>query len=265
VLTGVLTGYLFTPAGASGPLPTLLHVDGYDGTAEELYASVYPALERGYAFAAIDGPGQGGVLYEQRIPMRPDWENVVPGMVDALLAHAEVDPQRVILVGRSFGGVIAPRGASGEHRIAALIVDPGQYDMGAAVIGRLGPLAQRLNDPTADQVFQGMLDNPAMATLLGPRMVTNGTPTVRGYFNDMTRYHNRDAAPKITCPTYVTDNETDHVSTGQGQVLSDHLDCPKEFRRFTLAEGAEGHCEGMAPIVFWTAALNWLDDLLARS
>ena len=167
VLTGALSGYLFTPARASGPLPTLLHIDGYDGTAEELYASVYPVLERGYAFAAVDGPGQGAVLYEQRIPMRPDWENVVPGMVDALLAHPEVDPQRVILVGRSFGGVIAPRGASGEHRLAALIVDPGQYDMGAAVVGRLGPLAQRLDDPTADPVFQGMLDNPAMATLLG--------------------------------------------------------------------------------------------------
>jgi len=262
VLTGALSGYLFTPAGADGPLPTLLHIDGYDGTAEELYASAYPALERGYAFAAVDGPGQGGVLYEQRIPMRPDWENVVPEMVDALLSHPEVDPARVVRVGRSFGGVIAPRGASAEHRLAALIVDPGQYDMGAAVVGRLGPLAQRLDDPTADPVFQGLLDNPVMAALLGPRMVTNGTPTVRGHFNDMTRYHNRDAAPKISCPTYVTDNETDHVSTGQGQLLYDHLTCPREFRRFTRAEGAEGHCEGMAPIVFWTAALNWLDDLL---
>ena len=114
VLTGALSGYLFTPAGADGPLPTLLHIDGYDGTAEELYASAYPALERGYAFAAVDGPGQGGVLYEQRIPMRPDWENVVPEMVDALLSHPEVDPARVVLVGRSFGGVIAPRGASGS-------------------------------------------------------------------------------------------------------------------------------------------------------
>ena len=262
VLTGALSGYLFTPAGADGPLPTLLHIDGYDGTAEELYASAYPALERGYAFAAVDGPGQGGVLYEQRIPMRPDWENVVPEMVDALLSHPEVDPARVVRVGRSFGWVIAPRGASAEHRLAALIVDPGQYDMGAAVVGRLGPLAQRLDDPTADPVFQGLLDNPVMAALLGPRMVTNGTPTVRGHFNDMTRYHNRDAAPKISCPTYVTDNETDHVSTGQGQLLYDHLTCPREFRRFTRAEGAEGHCEGMAPIVFWTAALNWLDDLL---
>jgi len=264
VLTGELSGYLFTPSGASGPLPTLMHIGGYDGTAEELYASVYPALERGYAFAAIDGPGQGSVLYDQRIPMRPDWENVVPGMVDALVAHPEVDPARIILVGRSFGGVVAPRGASAEHRLAALIVDPGQYDMGAGAVTRLGPLAQRLDDPTADPVFQALLDNPVMAALLAPRMVTNGTPTVRGYFNDMTRYHNRDTAPEITCPTYVTDNETDHVSTGQGQLLYDHLQCQKQFRRFTLAEGAEGHCEGMAPIVFWTAALDWLDDLLAK-
>jgi hypothetical protein len=47
--------------------------------------------------------------------------------------------------------------------------------------------------------------------------------------------------------------------TGLGQELFDHLICPKTFRRFTLAEGAEGHCEGMAQIVFWTAAFDWLD------
>jgi hypothetical protein len=29
------------------------------------------------------------------------------------------------------------------------------------------------------------------------------------------------------------------------------------------AEGAEGHCEGMAPIVFWTAAFDWLDAIKA--
>jgi hypothetical protein len=34
------------------------------------------------------------------------------------------------------------------------------------------------------------------------------------------------------------------------------------FRLFTKAEGAEGHCEGMAPTVFWDAAYNWLDTVL---
>jgi Alpha/beta hydrolase family len=261
-LAGGLSGYLFS-RDADGPLPTLLHIGGYDGTAEELYSSAGPALDRGYAFAAIDGPGQGEMLYNQRVPMRPDWEAVIPGMVDALAKHPQVDPQRIVLVGRSFGGVIAPRGASGEHRLAAMIVDPGQLEMGSAIRNRLGEMGSRLDDPAADGEFQSMLTIPAMRGLLMPRMVTHGLTSVREYFRDLLRYTNEDTAATITCPTFVTDNETDTVSTGQGKALFDRLTCPKEFRLFTKAEGAEGHCEGMAPVVFWTAAFDWLDDLLA--
>jgi pimeloyl-ACP methyl ester carboxylesterase len=196
--------------------------------------------------------------------MRPDWEHVVPGMVDALGGLPGVDADSIILVGRSFGGLVAPRGAAGEPRLAALIVDPGQYDMGAAIVHRLGPLAADLDDPGADAVFQNLLQQPAMAAMLGPRMTTHGITSVRGYFQEMTRFHNRDTASRIGCPSFVADNETDPVSTGQGRQLYDALSCPKDFRLFTRAEGAEGHCEGMAPIVFWTAALDWLDELRTR-
>jgi hypothetical protein len=262
VLGGGLSGYLF--AGHAGDrLPTLLHIGGYDGTAEELYSAVGPALERGYAFAAVDGPGQGEMLYDQRIPMRPDWEAVVPGMVDALAKHPRVDPRRIALVGRSFGGVIAPRAASAEHRLAAMIVDPGQLEMGGAVMKRLGDLGKQLDDPAADNQFQSLLTVPALRGFLAPRMVTHGITSVHEYFRDLRRYTNQDTAAAITCPAFVTDNETDTVSTGQGKALFDRLTCPKTFRLFTRAEGAEGHCEGMAPAVFWTAAFDWLDDLLA--
>jgi dienelactone hydrolase len=44
-----------------------------------------------------------------------------------------VDPKRIVLVGRSFGGLLAPRGASGEPRLAAMIVDPGQYDIAGSL------------------------------------------------------------------------------------------------------------------------------------
>jgi dienelactone hydrolase len=263
ILSGPVSGYLFSPPAPGGPRPTILHVGGYDGTAEELYASVAPALDRGYVFAALDGPGQGSVLYDQRTPMRPDWENVVPAMFDAIVAQPEVDAERIVLVGRSFGGLIAPRGAAGEHRLAALIVDPGQWDMGSAVIDRLGPLAKLIDDSSADPQFEALLDDPAMKALLTPRMVTNGVSTVRAYCADMRRYNNIGTADKITCPSYVTDNDKDEVSPGQGKNLFDHLTGPKEFRLFTEAEGAEGHCEGMAPIVFWDAAFNWLDSLLS--
>jgi hypothetical protein len=53
-------------------------------------------------------------------------------------------------------------------------------------------------------------------------MTTHGLDTVRAYFEDMLRYTNADTVTDITCPTFVTDNETDPVSTGQGKVLYDH-------------------------------------------
>ncbi len=222
-----------------------------------------PALERGYTFAAVDGPGQGAMLYDRGVPMRPDWEAVVPGMVDALVAHPWVDPERIVLVGRSFGGLIAPRGASGEPRLAALVVDPGQLEMGSNVLQRLGDLAQHLDDPGADDQFQSLLTLPPLQAFLAPRMATHGLTSVRGYLSDLLRYSNEDTAPAISCPTFVTDNETDTVSVGQGRALFDRLTCPKTFRLFTRAEGADGHCEGMAPAVFWTAAFDWLDELFA--
>lgn len=263
VLDGDTPGYLFLPPG-SGPFPTILHIGGYDGTAEENFASASAALERGWAFATLDGPGTGSPLYERREPMRPDWEHVVPGMVDIAIRQPGIDPGRIVLVGRSFGGLLAPRGASGEPRLAAMIADPGQIDMAEAMPARLGELWNHIDDVAADDQFESLLQNPALKTLFGPRMATNGVATVREYIGDMRRYTSRDQVATITCPSYITDNETDVVSTGQGHELYDQLTCPKEFRRFRQAEGAEGHCEGMAPVVFWTAAFDWLDNTLPR-
>jgi hypothetical protein len=57
----------------------------------------------------------------------------------------------------------------------------------------------------------------------------------------------------------VTREETDLVSTGQGQQLFDAL-LSQTFRRFLHSEGAEGHCEGMAQIVVFTAASDGLEQ-----
>ena len=69
VLEGDTPGYFFAPPG-EGPFPTILHIGGYDGTAEETYPAVYPALDRRWAFAGLDGPGTGAVLYDRLQPMR---------------------------------------------------------------------------------------------------------------------------------------------------------------------------------------------------
>jgi hypothetical protein len=141
-----------------------------------------------------------------------------------------------------------------------MVVDPGQYDIAEGVATRLGDIWTSVDDPKADPQFDALLEIPALGPFFPPRMVTHGVTSVREYCADLKRYNSREQAPKITCPSFVADNETDLVSTGQGQELFDTLTCPKTFRRFTLVEGAEGHCEGMAQVVFWTAAFDWLDD-----
>jgi len=55
--------------------PLLVVHSGFDSTLEELYFSVaHPALERGYNCLAFEGPGQGGVIRNQKIPFRFDWK-----------------------------------------------------------------------------------------------------------------------------------------------------------------------------------------------
>jgi hypothetical protein len=72
-----------------------------------------------------------------------------------------------------------------------------------------------------------------------------------------TPVHQRRHRNPDRLPSYAT--ETDVVFTGQGKGLFDYFTCSKDFRLFTRAEGGEGHREGMAPIVFWTATFDWLD------
>jgi len=90
----------------------------------EMYLDFAAALRRGYNLLLLDGPGQGRSLIEQGLVMRPDWENVVGSVVDYALTRPEVDLKRIALMGWSFGGYLAPRAASAEHRLAACVADP---------------------------------------------------------------------------------------------------------------------------------------------
>jgi len=85
--------------------PTVITMTGMDGYLEETYFNVIAAaLERGYNGLTYDGPGQGGVLRQRKVPLRADSEKVVTPVVDFVLGRPEVDTDRIALVGRSFGG-----------------------------------------------------------------------------------------------------------------------------------------------------------------
>jgi hypothetical protein len=73
-----MTTYLLRPDGSHTRRSTILAPCGFDSTAEAGHAATgYMALPRGHNILFWDGPGQGGMLYEYGVPMRPDFESVV--------------------------------------------------------------------------------------------------------------------------------------------------------------------------------------------
>jgi alpha-beta hydrolase superfamily lysophospholipase len=258
-----LPGYFFRMDEGGAPRPTLLVTGGYDGTAEEVYFPVTGALRRGYNALAFDGPGQGAVLFLQGLPMRPDWERVVTNAVDYLLARPDVNPRRIALVGRSWGGYLAPRAATAEHRIAACIADPGLLSP-AAGLEAMVPAALRGAVDAGDEgtlrpFFDQMMQSPSGAFTLRRGVLVHGAASPLEYLRAMRQYTLE--ASQITCPTLITQAEND-VRASQSEELYDALRCPKRLVRFSDAEGAGEHCEDGAAALYDQRVMDWLDEVL---
>jgi dienelactone hydrolase len=261
-------GFLLRPDASGAPRPTVIAPAGYDSTAESGYSFwAVSALERGMNCLTFEGPGQGGVLYTRRTPLRPDFEAVLTPVVDWLLAQDGVDPAALVLFGRSFGGYLAPRGASAEHRLAALICDPAQYDFGATIRRRLGAenwARLENHDPTLEADLAAMTADPVAANGYRWRMVAHGVDTLCDYFRELSRYSLDGLAGKISCPTLALAGEGDFAGTGQLDVFAKALTAPVTTHEFTVAEGAGGHCEGLGQDRLDQFAYGWLARTLVR-
>ncbi|MBN2687307.1 MAG: alpha/beta hydrolase, partial [Deltaproteobacteria bacterium] len=135
-----LPGYLCLADNKGIKKPLIIIHSGFDGTGEELYFEIaWFAIRRGYNCLLFEGPGQGRVIRKQKIHFRPNWETVVTPVVDFALTLPVVDPERIVLMGISMGGYLAPRAAAFEKRIAVCIPNGGLYDFHAGAVGHFPP------------------------------------------------------------------------------------------------------------------------------
>ncbi|WP_076998180.1 S9 family peptidase [Variovorax sp. KK3] len=268
-----LPGFLLPAEGrASERRPLLILTNGYDGTLSDMYfASAVAATRRGYHCLVFDGPGQGGALYEQGLRMRPDWETVVRAVVDHAIGFDIVDVGRIALSGWSLGGYLAPRAASGEHRLAACICDPGLWSVAsgfrnaAVQMGVPPELAAHLGDlpqPWLDKLERVVAADRRLRWAVMQRGYwVHGVGSLREYLAAAEQFTLDGRLESIRCPTLVTVAEGD--SFGQSApALFDALGCPKKLLRFTAAEGAGGHCEMQNRSLLNQRVLDWLDEQL---
>jgi predicted alpha/beta-fold hydrolase len=252
--------------------PLIIMVNGYDATVTDVYFALgVAAARRGYHVLMFDGPGQGGMLYEQGIALRPDWETVVSAVIDYAVTLPIVDTARIAVSGWSLGGYLAPRAASGEPRISACIADPGQWDLAEAMQGfarRFGATAEQAAHPEDldDDVLEKMMDairqNRAMRWSIEQRgFWANGVSDLRGLIGKTMQFTLRDRVGQIRCPVLLTRAENDPLAAAVGDFAAALPNAT--VLDFTAAEGAGDHCEMMNRSLVNRRALDWLDEVFA--
>jgi pimeloyl-ACP methyl ester carboxylesterase len=145
-----LAGTLLTPKTGKAPYPVAVTITGSGQQPRDEYLPL-PGLERyrpfrqiaealasrGIAVLRVDdrGVGQSKGLETLKVSTSANFADDVRAQVDFLRERRDIDPNRVVLIGHSEGGMIAPMVAATDPRIAAIVLMAGTAKRGDAIVG----------------------------------------------------------------------------------------------------------------------------------
>ena len=119
-----LPAYLHLPIGyAGGSVPCVVMIEGMDAFKElAIFGAGDRFLRRGLACLVIDGPGQGSSLLRETWYEPEHYGEVGTSAVDFLIQRKEIDSDRIMAWGLSFGSFWTTQIAAAEPRFAACAV-----------------------------------------------------------------------------------------------------------------------------------------------
>ncbi|MET9962780.1 alpha/beta fold hydrolase [Streptomyces sp. NPDC006326] len=273
--------WLFRPDTSGERRPTVILTNGSDGQDVDMWTyGVSAALARGWNALVYDGPGQGQLLFVDRVVFTPRWETVVTPLVDWLVARPDVDTDRIALTGLSMGGYLAPRAAAFENRIAALVAMPGCLSPWLGFPPELReivtPDKEKTNavwnkevvpelPPDAAATIRKRIEPFSVPAMLdarkGKTFTDFWTPASLIESMDIT-----DVVGRIRVPTLVLDYDDEQFYPGQPRRMFDKLKAPhRDLLKLTAATGAQLHCSPMAPQQHCGVVFDWLQEQLPGS
>jgi esterase FrsA len=105
-----IVGYLRLPKNAARPVPLVLAISGLDSRKETVAETYAAALPEGVGFFAVDSPGTG----EAPIKASETAEVMYSRVLDYLATRPEIDKNRIVVHGQSFGAYWAAKLAHTE-------------------------------------------------------------------------------------------------------------------------------------------------------
>jgi Alpha/beta hydrolase family len=271
----MLPGYFLTPlrglrGGNSKRGETLIINGGYDSVKEECYFfSGAAALRRGFQVLLFDGPGQGIPLLAEKLTTIPDWENVITPVVDYLYTRPDVIDSRIAAMGISLGGYQIPRAATKEKRLAAIICDPAQVNIGVRARARLPlPASWKSSFPKetpslavmiVSAILGRMASDPSGGWTIRRSLHVHGLKNLTDMFPEMDQYK---LDPKeVTCPVFVSWAEKDDIACESRDFYERGGSEVKKFVQYKEKDGSHEHCEAGNRSLFNQDALDWLEEL----
>jgi dienelactone hydrolase len=247
--SNALPAYFMKARSAAGREPTIVLFDGMDNCKEMsvLFAGIEFA-RRGMNTLAIDGPGQGEALRLRGIHARHDYE--VPGAAayDFVAKRPDVDPEKVVIMGYSFGGYYAARIAAFERRYAACVC------LGA-LHWDLHAWQSRIKEQLKADPLKSAQSNFQFQWILG--LDDSDAALERAK-----EFSLAGVAGKIACPVLVTHGANDRVVPVEAarKLYAALATKKKTLKIFTAEEGGAEHCQvdnrplGISYIADWIAA-----------
>lgn len=243
----------FSNASTDGePVPCVIMWNGLDSTKEHMYTSGWAQemRQRGISVLMIDNPGSGEALRFQDLKSRIESEQWASAQVDWLEGRADVDSDRIGLVGWSLGGYYVPRAAAFEKRIKLIAVWGANHNWGEVQKKRL----QREGENPVPHYWEHVL------WVWGFDDVEKFIAYAEGVNLD-------GVVEQITVPFLIAHGANDRqISVDYAHRSYDQaVNSPKrELRVFTVEEGAAEHVglDHMPHINAFIA--DWVEDTLAE-
>lgn len=140
-----LSGTFTYPRNVVGRAPAAITITGSGQQDRDSYISLVPGYRpfrqvadtlgrRGIAVLRLDDRGINGSGGDVAKATSADFANDVRAAVRFLRARADVDPDRIVLIGHSEGGMIAPMIAATDSKLAGIVLMAGPASSGRTII-----------------------------------------------------------------------------------------------------------------------------------
>lgn len=249
--------------------PTIIIGGGYDGGMEEVWHQMgRAAYQRGWNVLMYEGPGQATPRREQGLGFIVEWERVVTPLVDYLFTLPSVDTSAIALVGLSFGGLLAPRAAAFEHRLAATVALDGLSQFGALFLEQFGTRLTEIFDSGNATLFDTAVnqardvEGTKFKWTVDQGLWAFDTESPFDWMTQMQAFTLENITDLIPGPLFCADADDDLFFLGEGKILADELGNRSTYHEFLSVDGAGQHA-GIGSFVLQNQVVyDWFQGVL---